>query len=1129
MNRVLLIMVFVCCGLVSKSQNATFIILDNTKNLYKVTIGASGCTSTFLSFCTNFTGTPLSIALDGNILYVADNKGFLYKNTLGINGTLGNCTKLGSFPITAGIYGLTVGNGGIVYAATGSSIETYNPATNAFATLGTMPSQWTIGGDLIFYKSKLYEAVKVGASGTNALIEIDLTNVANSSLYMNFNAGTSVFGFASVTVPCQNNQAYALSSNGNTTDIFAVDMTNKTQASNIFCTLNYNVYDAASIAETQSATPPVTVPLSYSSCTQVTYLGNVYTTSTNVKDTVKSVQGCDSIYHDVTITIGSNIATTQTLNLSGCNNVVYKGNTYTTNTTLKDTVKSLMGCGDSIYNVINISLITPKNDTINLFDCKAVLYKGNTYTYPTIIRDTLKAIGGCDSIYNVANISIGKRTEYAYITNYGDSSIQVINIKTNQIVAIIKVGDRPDGICISPDGKRAYVSNWSSSTVSVINTQKNIVITNIPVGYQPIGICVSIDGTKVYVANQFSNTVSVISTLTNQLINNINVGNQPIGVCASPDGTKLYVSNWSDNNISIINTSNNTVVGTIQVGNGPFGINVSPNGAKIYVTNNSDNSLSIINAFNNMVIATIPLGIKPRWIATNQNTNSVYVSNDTNYISVIDFSTNNVIATIKVGNNPCGISTNFNGSKVYVLNYNDYTLSIIDAASNVVLSTSLVGNWPMSLGNFIANVPDTTTTNLQNFSDCKFITYGGNTYIASTVLRDTVKSYQGCDSVYNVVNIIVNSSITNTKTITSCKAIVYNGSTYNTSTILRDTVKSFQGCDSIYNVVNININPIIATTNTKTFTSCKAIVYNGSTYSTSTILKDTVKSFQGCDSIYNIINININPVITKTYNTSLSGCNIVNYLGHIYTSSTIVSDTVKSFYGCDSIYNNTAINVTHINPVIIADTISGCDTTFYNGIIYTSSAILQSTVKSYQGCDSVYSIHNINVYPSPKVVGSNNVNILPNASVVLHPIVSNASLFNWTPAIYLNNPTIQNPTCTPQKDTTYKIVVSNKNGCKDSSYIKVTVIKQLNIPNVFSPNNDGINDTWVIDGLQTYKQSTVQVFNRWGQKVFNSFFGSYKPWDGMYKGNLLPLGVYYYIIKLSPDAPVISGVITILK
>ena len=169
------------------------------------------------------------------------------------------------------------------------------------------------------------------------------------------------------------------------------------------------------------------------------------------------------------------------------------------------------------------------------------------------------------------------------------------------------------------------------------------------------------------------------------------------------------------------------------------------------------------------------------------------------------------------------------------------------------------------------------------------------------------------------------------------------------------------------------------------------------------------------------------------------------------------------------------------------------------------------------------------MYARPKVVGGNPIYVLPNGFVVLHPIVTNAYSFAWTPTIYLDDATIQNPICTPQKDTTYKIVVTNNDGCKDSSYIKVIIANQLNIPNVFSPNGDGINDTWVIDGLQPYNQCTVEIFNRWGQKLFSSFIGNYKPWNGTYNGKVLPFGVYYYIIKLSNLLPIRSGNITILK
>jgi Ig-like domain CHU_C associated/CHU_C Type IX secretion signal domain len=283
---------FVCLSfwaLGLQSQTATFITLDDNSNLYRVTIGSAGCTNTPLNLCNNFTGSPLSIALDGNKLYIVDNQDFLYRSILTNTGTANSCTKIGKFPTATLINGLTVGNGGIVYAASGSKIETYNPATNAFATLGSLPSQWTIGGDMLFYQGDLYEAVKINGSSTNcALIKINLANVASSTLYMNFNAGTNAFGFASVTENCRNNKAYALSNGTSTSKIYAVDMIAKTEATIPTCTLNYNVYDAASIAETQTSSPPndpiVSSPVSY--C-QLAPVGVLTATTSSNKDTLR--------------------------------------------------------------------------------------------------------------------------------------------------------------------------------------------------------------------------------------------------------------------------------------------------------------------------------------------------------------------------------------------------------------------------------------------------------------------------------------------------------------------------------------------------------------------------------------------------------------------------------------------------------------------------------------------------------------------------------------------------------------------------------------------------------------------------------------------------------------------------
>ena len=81
---------------------------------------------------------------------------------------------------------------------------------------------------------------------------------------------------------------------------------------------------------------------------------------------------------------------------------------------------------------------------------------------------------------------------------------------------------------------------------------------------------------------------------------------------------------------------------------------------------------------------------------------------------------------------------------------------------------------------------------------------------------------------------------------------------------------------------------------------------------------------------------------------------------------------------------------------------------------------------------------------------------------------------------------------------------------------------------MFTPNGDGVNDTWDIDNIDLYPEVEINVFNQWGNKVFEST-GYFEPWDGTYNGNPLPAATYYYTLDLkNGDAPY-SGSITILK
>ncbi|MBB3058265.1 gliding motility-associated C-terminal domain-containing protein [Mucilaginibacter gotjawali] len=111
---------------------------------------------------------------------------------------------------------------------------------------------------------------------------------------------------------------------------------------------------------------------------------------------------------------------------------------------------------------------------------------------------------------------------------------------------------------------------------------------------------------------------------------------------------------------------------------------------------------------------------------------------------------------------------------------------------------------------------------------------------------------------------------------------------------------------------------------------------------------------------------------------------------------------------------------------------------------------------------------------------------------------------------------------------TVSLTVTDANGCQATQQIKVADrCPDIYIPNTFTPNGDGINDTWVIEGLDSDPTSTVKVFTRNGVQVFSSI-GYGTPWNGEYKGKKLPAGAYYYIVTAKNGSQKFSGSLTVI-
>lgn len=189
------------------------------------------------------------------------------------------------------------------------------------------------------------------------------------------------------------------------------------------------------------------------------------------------------------------------------------------------------------------------------------------------------------------------------------------------------------------------------------------------------------------------------------------------------------------------------------------------------------------------------------------------------------------------------------------------------------------------------------------------------------------------------------------------------------------------------------------------------------------------------------------------------------------------------------------------------------------------------SIKNSFGCTDD-TIRAFTVYANPTANAGPDQFILEGGSTILQASATGNGLsYLWTASTspaYLNSTTVLQPLASPLADITYTLKATALGGCVATDKVFIKVLKSPDIPNTFTPNNDGIHDFWDIKYLDTYPQNRVQVFTRNGKLVFESK-GYAKPWDGNMNGKALPLDTYYYIIEPGNGRKALTGYVTIIK
>ena len=308
-----------------------------------------------------------------------------------------------------------------------------------------------------------------------------------------------------------------------------------------------------------------------------------------------------------------------------------------------------------------------------------------------------------------------------YVTNEASGDISVIDPATQAVIATVKVGKRPRGLKIGPDGKMLYVvlsgspnappgvdektlppPDRSADGIGEVDLATNTLTRVIHAGNDPEQVDISLDGTRLYVANEDAAQLSVVDLKSGNIVATAKVGDEPEGVTLRPDGKVVYVTSEGDGDVAAIDTATNMVLMRIPVGHRPRGIGFLPDGSRAFVTLENDAALAVIDSQRHVLVQTVQLGDpastprpRPMGITVRTDGTMVYVTTGSfGQLFFVDPAKNQPAGSLAVGQRPWGVGLAPDGKTLFTANGPSNDVSVVDVDTRQVVKKIPVGMRP---------------------------------------------------------------------------------------------------------------------------------------------------------------------------------------------------------------------------------------------------------------------------------------------------------------------------------------------------------------------------------------------------------------------------------------------------
>lgn len=186
----------------------------------------------------------------------------------------------------------------------------------------------------------------------------------------------------------------------------------------------------------------------------------------------------------------------------------------------------------------------------------------------------------------------------------------------------IEVGEEPEGILASPDGKTVYVTSEVANIVHVVDLSEKEIAANIVVGNRPRRFALIPDQKELWVSNELSGSVTIINTDTNEIIGEIEFLPKgfrpedvtPVGITMTDDGETAIVALGRANHIAFVDVATREIEDYVLVGKRAWNTTLNEDNSLLFVANGLSDDISIVDVPKRKVIKSIPVGRVPHTV-----------------------------------------------------------------------------------------------------------------------------------------------------------------------------------------------------------------------------------------------------------------------------------------------------------------------------------------------------------------------------------------------------------------------------------------------------------------------------------------------------------------------------------